>query len=123
MTRVLALPLEAMLGKGMAAELIYANVGMPPDITDKLIEAVNDCGKLPASCHFKVALAVAWPFAEYREDTKPAAEVLWRAYLEAQALYIGAYAEPEPGQHRDVAGHDDELVFKLARFEREQCPE
>ena len=71
----------------------------------------------------KVTLAVAWPFAEYREDTKPAAEALWRAYLEAQALYIGAYAEPEPGQYRDVAGHDDELVFKLARFEREQCPE
>ena len=118
--------IEALVRRGMSADLIVANVGLPPEVTMRLIEAVQDCEQQPKSCRFTVVPTMAWSFAEYFEDPKPAmpaVEALRHAYREAQSRYLDAYARPGSGAPRDIAGHDEELVFQLARTERELCPQ
>ena len=120
----------AMLDRGMSREMIAANTGLPFPKVDQFISMAMDCGAQPASCHLplwlEISKIVAWLLEVEPEDAQAAAadaaDVLRLAHVEGRKRYIGAYSKPAPDRVRDVGEHDPELVFKLARAEREQCP-
>ena len=57
-----------------------------------------------------------------RIDVQALDTPLEAAQSRARDAYIAAYENPAPDIHRETAGHDRDLVLKMAKAERELCP-
>ena len=57
-----------------------------------------------------------------RIDVQAISAPLEAAQSRARDAYIAAYENPAPDIHRETAGHDRDLVLKMAKAEREFCP-
>ena len=118
---------DALVRSGRSQSLIYANMGLPPPIVDRILETVHECQEYSKSCHLKLypaisSLAEELLVEEIVKIAKAATVAQAQAFIKARDRYISGYATPRPDRLRNVEGHDAELVFKLARAEREACP-